>query len=237
MGTTEVKYRSLIVDDNAMARILLRQLLEQVPSVSVTGECDNAVDALAVLIKAETDILFLDIEMPGMSGIDLLKSLPVRPLTIFTSANKGYGSEAFELNVVDYLVKPLLLPRTMMAINRAAELLREKDVYLNEVQTEHIFIKENKIIRKLLIDDIYLFESKGDYVKIYVTDKYHVVHATLKLFEDRMPSAKFIRVHRSFIVALDKIEYIEENILYLNNNPVPLSESYRSQFLKKLNLL
>lgn len=220
-----------------MARILLRQLLEQVPSISVTGECDNAVDALAVLNKAETDILFLDIEMPGMSGIDLLKSLPVRPLTIFTSANKGYGSEAFELNVVDYLVKPLLLPRTMMAINRAAELLREKNVYLNEVQAEHIFIKENKVIRKLLIDDIYLFESKGDYVKIYVTDKYYVVHATLKLFEDRMPSAKFIRVHRSFIVALDKIEYIEENILYLNNNPVPLSESYRSQFLKKLNLL
>jgi DNA-binding LytR/AlgR family response regulator len=195
------------------------------------------VDALAVLNKAETDILFLDIEMPGMSGIDLLKLLPVRPLTILTSAHKGYGSEAFELNVVDYLVKPLLLPRTMMAINRAAELLRQKDVYLNEVQREHIFIKENKIIRKLLIDDIYLFESKGDYVKIYVTDKYHVVHATLKLFEDRMSSSRFMRVHRSFIIAIDKIDYIEENILYINNNPVPLSESYRSQFLKKLNLL
>jgi DNA-binding LytR/AlgR family response regulator len=220
-----------------MARILLRQLLEQIPAIVITGECDNAVDALAVLNKAETDILFLDIEMPGMSGIDLLKLLPVRPLTILTSAHKGYGSEAFELNVVDYLVKPLLLPRTMMAINRAAELLRQKDVYLNEVQREHIFIKENKIIRKLLIDDIYLFESKGDYVKIYVTDKYHVVHATLKLFEDRMSSSRFMRVHRSFIIAIDKIDYIEENILYINNNPVPLSESYRSQFLKKLNLL
>jgi DNA-binding LytR/AlgR family response regulator len=237
MSHTEGKYRSLIVDDNAMARILLRQILEQVPYISITGECDNAVDALSQLNRADTDILFLDIEMPGMSGIELLKSLPVRPLTILTSASKGYGSEAFELNVVDYLVKPLLLPRTMMAINKAVELLRRQDVYLNEIQTEHIFIKENKIIRKLLIDDIYLFESKGDYVKIYVADKYHVVHATLKLFEDRMPSAKFMRVHRSFIVAIDKIEYIEENILYINNNPVPLSESYRSPFLKKLNLL
>ncbi len=237
MNTIENKYRVLIVDDNTMARLLLRQLLEQVPSITISGECDNAVEAVSIINKAEIDILFLDIEMPGMSGIDLLKSLPVRPLTILSSANKGYGAEAYELNVVDYLVKPLLLPRTLMAINRAIELLKQKDVYLNEVEAEHIFIKENKIIRKLLIDDIYLLESKGDYVKIYVADKYHIVHATLKLFEDRLPSSKFMRVHRSYIISMDKIDYIEENILYLNNTPVPLSESYRSTFLKKLNLL
>lgn len=237
MNSNGTKYNALIVDDNSMARILLRQLLEQVPSIAVSGECDNAVEAITILNKADTDILFLDIEMPGMSGIELLQSLPVRPLTIFTSANKGYGAEAFELNVVDYLVKPLQLPRTMMAINRAIELLKQKDVYLNDVEAEHLFIKENKIIRKVLIDDIYLLESKGDYVKIYLTDKIHIVHATLKLLEDRLPTSKFMRVHRSFIVAMDKIDYIEENILYVNNTPVPLSESYRSQFLKKLNLL
>ncbi|MBL7746569.1 MAG: response regulator transcription factor [Chitinophagaceae bacterium] len=237
MRSNGLKYNVLIVDDNSMARILLMQLLEQIPTVTVLGECDNAVDAITILSKDETDILFLDIEMPGMSGIELLQSLKVRPVTIFMSANKGYGSEAFELNVVDYLVKPLLLPRTMMAINRATELLNQKEVYLNEVEAEYLFIKENKIIRKLLIDDIYLLESKGDYVKIYVADKYYVIHATLKLLEDRLSAAKFVRVHRSYIVAIDKIDYIEENILYLNNTPVPLSESYRSQFLKKLNLL
>ncbi len=237
MRSNGLKYNVLIVDDNSMARILLTQLLEQIPSVSVLSESDNAVDVITILSKGETDIMFLDIEMPGMSGIELLQSLKIRPLTIFMSANKGYGSEAFELNVVDYLVKPLLLPRTMMAINRATELLNQKEVYLNEVEAEYLFIKENKIIRKLLIDDIYLLESKGDYVKIYVADKYFVIHATLKLLEDRLSAAKFVRVHRSFIVAIDKIDYIEENILYLNNTPVPLSESYRSQFLKKLNLL
>lgn len=237
MRSNGLKYNVLIVDDNSMARILLTQLLEQIPSVSVLSESDNAVDAITILSKGETDIMFLDIEMPGMSGIELLQSLKIRPLTIFMSANKGYGSEAFELNVVDYLVKPLLLPRTMMAINRATELLNQKEVYLNEVEAEYLFIKENKIIRKLLIDDIYLLESKGDYVKIYVADKYFVIHATLKLLEDRLSAAKFVRVHRSFIVAIDRIDYIEENILYLNNTPVPLSESYRSQFLKKLNLL
>lgn len=237
MRSNGLKYNVLIVDDNSMARILLTQLLEQIPSVSVLSESDNAVDAITILSKGETDIMFLDIEMPGMSGIELLQSLKIRPLTIFMSANKGYGSEAFELNVVDYLVKPLLLPRTMMAINRATELLNQKEVYLNEVEAEYLFIKENKIIWKLLIDDIYLLESKGDYVKIYVADKYFVIHATLKLLEDRLSAAKFVRVHRSFIVAIDRIDYIEENILYLNNTPVPLSESYRSQFLKKLNLL
>lgn len=237
MSTTYGKYRSLIVDDNIMSRIFIKQLLEQVPSIIISGECDNAVDALDELHNEDIDILFLDIEMPGMSGLEMLRSLTVRPLTILTTANKGYGSEAYELNVVDYLVKPLQLPRTMMAINRATELLKQKDAYLNEVHSDHLFIKENKIIRKILIDDIYLLEARGDYVKIYVTEKYHVVHGTLKLFEDRLPSSRFMRVHRSYIVAIEKIDYIEENVLYLNNIPVPLSDSYRSPFLKKLNLL
>jgi DNA-binding LytR/AlgR family response regulator len=237
MNNQESTYKVLIVDDNAMARVLIRQLLEQVPSISIVGEFDNAVDALTKLNNGDVDILFLDIEMPGMSGIDLLKSLSVRPLTILTSANKGYGTEAYELNVVDYLVKPLLLPRTMMAINRATELLKQKEVYFNEIESDYIFIKENKIIRKILVDDIYLLESKGDYVKIYVLEKCYIVHATTKLLEERLSDFKFMRVHRSFIVALDKIDYIEDNILYLNNTPVPLSDSYRGAFLKKLNLL
>jgi DNA-binding LytR/AlgR family response regulator len=237
MSTTYGKYRSLIVDDNIMSRIFIKQLLEQVPSIIISGECDNAVDALDELHKDDTDILFLDIEMPGMSGLEMLRSLAVRPLTILTTANKGYGSEAYELNVVDYLVKPLQLPRTMMAINRATELLKQKDAYLKDVHPDYLFIKENRVIRKILIDDIYLLESRGDYVKIYVTEKYHVVHATLRLFEDRLPPSRFMRVHRSYIVAIEKIDYIEENVLYLNNIPVPLSDSYRSPFLKKLNLL
>jgi DNA-binding LytR/AlgR family response regulator len=237
MSSNDRKFKALIVDDNAMARVMLSQLLEQVPSIYVSGECENAVEAIDILGKDEIDILFLDIEMPGMTGIDLLKSLPLRPLTILTSANKGYGAEAYELNVVDYLVKPLHLSRTIMAINRATELLKQKDVFLNQVEADHIFIKENKIIRKVLIDDIYLLESKGDYVKIHLVEKYHIVHATLKLFEDRLPASKFMRVHRSYIVSLDKVDYIEDNILYLNNTPVPLSESYRSIFLKNLNML
>lgn len=231
------KYRSLIVDDNYISRLLVREILEQIPSVVITGEFDNAVDTLHELHKGETDILFLDVEMPGMSGIDLLRSLQVRPLTILTSVNKGYGSEAFELNVVDYLVKPLHLPRTILAVNRAIELLKKKGTQLKSAEDNHLFIKEYKTIRKIEMSDIYFVESKGDYVKIYMGEKYHVVHSTMRQFEEKLPQSNFIRVHRSFIVAIDKIDYIEENILYVNNIPVPLSGSYRSKFLQKLNML
>lgn len=230
-------YRVLIVDDNKIARMLLTGLLEQIPGIANVAECENAMEAALWLGKDKTDILFLDVEMPGMSGLELLKSLSEKPLTILTSGNKGYGAEAFELNVVDYLVKPLTLPRTVMAVNRVTELLRQKDVVVNEVEHEHIFIKENKLMRKLQMDDIYLLESKGDYVKIYLTEKYHIVHSTMKTFEDRLPASRFMRVHRSYIVALDKIDYIEENVLYINNIPVPVSESYKTAFLRKINLL
>jgi DNA-binding LytR/AlgR family response regulator len=230
-------YKALIVDDNKVARVLLTQLVEQIPSVTIAGECGSAAEAAKFLNEHEIDFMFLDIEMPGMSGLELLQSLTKRPLTILTSANKGYALEAFDLNVVDYLVKPVNLPRLMMGVNRVIELLKQQDVEFNNIEQEQVFIKENKVIRKLSVSDIYFLESKGDYVKIHLGDKYHIIHATLKTMEDRLPAAKFIRVHRSYIVAKEKIDYIEDNVLYLNGTPIPVSESYRAELFKTLNLL
>lgn len=230
-------YNSLIVDDNKVARVLLRELLEQFPLITIAGECSNAAEAISFISNNKVDILFLDIEMPGMSGLELLRSLDKRPLTILTSGNKGYALEAFDLNVVDYLVKPVSLSRLMMSVNRAVELLKQKDVELNTIEQDHVFIKENKLIRKLDLNDIYILESKGDYVKIQLADKYHIIHSTLKAMEDRLPASKFLRVHRSYIVAKDKIDYLEDNVLYLNNVPVPVSESYRAELFKQLNIL
>ncbi|HEX4877146.1 MAG TPA: LytTR family DNA-binding domain-containing protein [Chitinophagaceae bacterium] len=230
-------YNSLIVDDNKVARVLLRELLEQFPLITIAGECSNAAEAISFISNNKVDILFLDIEMPGMSGLELLRSLDKRPVTILTSGNKGYALEAFDLNVVDYLVKPVSLSRLMMSVNRAVELLKQKDVELNTIEQDHVFIKENKLIRKLDLNDIYILESKGDYVKIQLADKYHIIHSTLKAMEDRLPASKFLRVHRSYIVAKDKIDYLEDNVLYLNNVPVPVSESYRAELFKQLNIL
>ncbi len=234
---SRIPITALIVDDNPMARVMLRQLLGQIPYLEVVDECDTAAAALLHLNRTSIDILFLDIEMPGMSGIEMLQSLPVRPVTIFTTGSSSYGPEAFDLKAVDYLVKPLTLPRTMMAVNRAMEWLRQKEVYLNKVEDNHLFIKENKLIRKLQIDEIFMVESMGDYVKLYVAGKHFVVHSTMKILEDRLPSGRFLRVHRSFIVAKDKIEYVEDNVLYVGTNTVPVSESYRGAFLKRLNLI
>lgn len=229
----------LIVDDNKIARITLRQILDKVGTVTIVGECEDAVSAKSFLEKKQIDILFLDIEMPGMSGMELLKLLPQRPLTILVTAKKGYAVEAFELNVVDYLVKPFALSRILTSVDRAVELLRNREVKLdtqNKLQ-EYLFIKDNKVIRKLNFADILWIEAKGDYVKFHVSGKDHIVHGSLKAIEENFPTDLFIRVHRSYVIAIDKIDYIEDRVVYIDNQPIPISESYKDILLKKLNLL
>ncbi len=237
MSTGVKNYQCLVVDDNKVASLLLIQLLSQIPDLTIAGTCESAAEASSFLSHTKVDLLFLDIEMPGMSGIELLRSLPEKPLTILTSANKGYALEAFELNVVDYVVKPVMLPRLLTAVRRAIELIQQEDVVLNNVEQDYIFIKDGKTIRKILFDDIYFMEAKGDYVKIHFADKYYVIHATLKVLEEKLSPKKFIRVHRSYIVAIDKIDYIEDNVLFLNSLPVPLSEFYKARVLGHLNFL
>ena len=230
-------YNCLVVDDNKISTLLLVKLLEQVPDMIIAGTCASAMEASTFLSQNKIDLLFLDIEMPGMNGIELLQSLQERPLTIFTSANKGYAIEAFELNVVDYIVKPVLLPRLVKTIRRATELLREEDVTINEIANDYIFIKDGKTIRKILFKDIYYIEAKGDYVKIHFADKNYVIHTSLKILEEKLSAKDFIRVHRSYIVAVEKIDYIEDNVLYLNTISVPLSEFYKNSVLSQLNFL
>jgi len=234
---SNLTYRCLVVDDNKIASLLLQQLLEQIPDMKIVGICDNAIDAGIFLTNNKIDLLFLDIEMPGMTGIELLKSLSERPLTILTSANTGYAIEAFELNVVDYIVKPVQLPRLLTAVRRAMELIQQENVFINNIEQDYIFIKDGKAIRKILFSDIYFIEAKGDYVKLHFHDKYYVIHATLKILEEKLSPKKFIRIHRSFIVAVEKIDYIEDNVVFLNTIPVPLSEFYKSRLLNQLNFL
>jgi len=228
----------LIVDDNKVARLLLRQLLEKEGSVTVIGECDDGVSANRFLQNKTTDILFLDIEMPGMSGLELLRMLPERPLTILTTAKQGYAVEAFELNVVDYLVKPFSLSRVMLAIERARELLNHKNTQLSKgASNETLFIKDNKSIKKVAINEILFMEAKGDYMRINVPNKSYVIHSSLKTVEDKFPPGKFARVHRSFVIAIDKIDYIEDRVVYIHNQAIPISDTYRDSLLQNLNLL
>ncbi|HTM94063.1 MAG TPA: LytTR family DNA-binding domain-containing protein [Flavisolibacter sp.] len=230
--------KCIIVDDNKMARMALKQLLSQVQGLDLVAECNDAAEALDVLNSNQVDLLLLDIEMPEMTGFDLVKKLGnSKPLIVFTTAKKDYAVEAFELNVVDYLVKPIALPRFKQAVDKAQEAL---DSNKQEVKVEDqgfVFVKDNGILKRIAIDDIIFLEAMGDYVKVHTLQKFHVVHATLKSIEEKLPSSKFIRVHRSYIVAINKIDYIQEGTISIGKTTIPVADTHKSNLNKRLNLL
>ncbi|OLY91473.1 two component transcriptional regulator, LytTR family [Cnuella takakiae] len=231
--------KCLIIDDNKMARMAMRQLVSQVQSLELVAECSDAIEAYNQLTREPIDLLLLDIEMPDMTGIELTKKLGPnnRPLIIFTTAKTDYAVEAFELNVVDYLVKPVTLARFLQALERAKEATESKRQDVKIEAQEFVFVKDNGVLKKLNVDDILFLEAMGDYVKVHTGQKFHVLHSTLKAIEEKLPAAKFLRVHRSYIVALNKIDYIQDGSIYIGKASVPLAETYKVMLNKRLNML
>lgn len=216
----------------------LKQLVTQVPLLEPVAECNDAQEALNVLETTGVDLLLLDIEMPEMTGLDLIKKMgKQRPLIIFTTAKKDYAVEAFELNVVDYLVKPITLPRLKQAVEKAAETLESNKEEVKVEEQGFVFVKDNGILKRISIDDILFLEAMGDYVKVHTAQKFHVVHATLKSIEEKLPASKFIRVHRSYIVAINKIDYIQEGTISIGKTSIPVADTHKSNLNKRLNLL
>ena len=230
--------KCIIVDDNTMARMALKQLVNQVPSLELVAECSDATEALDAINSQQIDVLLLDIEMPGMTGIDLIKKLGnTKPLIIFTTGKKDYAAEAFELNVVDYLVKPIVLQRFKQAIEKAQEVLDSNKQEVKVEEQGFVFVKDNGILKRISIDDILFLEAMGDYVKVHTPQKFHVVHATLKSIEEKLPASKFLRVHRSYIVAINKIDYIQEGTISIGKTTIPVADTHKSNLNKRLNLL
>src|ERR1043165_4630908 len=217
----------LIVDDNKIARTTLKQLVSQVGDLLLVGECNDAIEAYNFLQEKSVDLLFLDIEMPGMTGIELTKNLDNKRLVIiFTTSKKDYAVEAFELNVADYIVKPVTTARFIKAVEKAREILESNTEEVEMNGEEFIFIRDSNIIRRLKIEEILYAEAIGDYVKLYTTQKFFAVHTTLKEVEERLPVSKFIRVHRSYIIAVNKIDTIQDRALIINGKPVPVADGY-----------
>lgn len=230
--------KCIIVDDNKMARMALKQLATQVPNLELAAECSDASETLSTLHSSQVDVLLLDIEMPGMTGIDLIKKLGNnKPLIIFTTAKTDYAVEAFELNVVDYLMKPIALARLKQAIEKAQETLDSNKQEVKVEEQGFVFVKDNGILKRISIDDIIFLEAMGDYVKVHTAQKFHVVHATLKSIEEKLPSSKFLRVHRSYIVAINKIDYIQEGTISIGKTTIPVADTHKSNLNKRLNLL
>lgn len=216
----------------------LKQLVSQIQSLELVAECTNAIEAYNQISTTPIDLLFLDIEMPDMSGIDLIKKLGTKkPLIVFTTAKKDYAVEAFELNVVDYLIKPVSQARLLQSVDKAQEALDSNKEEVKIEEQGFVFVKDNGMLKRISIDDILFLEAMGDYVKVHTPQKFHVVHATLKSIEEKLPTSKFLRVHRSYIVAINKIDFIQEGTITIGKVTIPVADTHKANLNKRLNLL
>lgn len=230
--------KCILVDDNKMARMALKQLVSQLPQLELVAECEDAEEALDAVNTHPVDLLLLDIEMPGMTGIDFTRKLGInKPLIIFTTAKTDYAVEAFELSVVDYLVKPISFGRFRQAVEKAEEALESNKEEVKVEEQGFVFVKDNGVLKRISIDDIQFLEAMGDYVKVHTPQKFHVVHATLKSIEEKLPASKFIRVHRSYIVAINKIDFIQEGTITIGKTSIPVADTHKANLNKRLNLL
>lgn len=228
----------LLVDDNKIARATLRQLAGRIHDITVVGESDNAMDAYNQLQTTPVDVILLDIEMPGMTGLELTRNLGnSRPLIIFTTSKKDYAAEAFDLNVADFIVKPVTPARFIQAIEKAKEILQSRQEEVNVKDDEFIFIRDSNVVKRLKLADVLFAEAMGDYVKLHTPNRFFAIHSTLKAVEERLPASQFFRVHRSFIVAVNKIDTIQGGVLFINNKQIPVADAYRGALNKRMNIL
>jgi len=230
--------KCLIVDDNTMARTVLRNMVKQIRELEICGEYAAAIDAFNHLQKESVDLLLLDVEMPGMSGLELIESLTNPPLVILITAKTDYAVQGFQLQVVDYLVKPITLPRLLQAVNRAEEWKLSDSKSIQSAESKNYFFARinNQLIR-IDWDDILFLQAMGDYVVIVTPGKKMPVHSTLKALEKKIPENRFTRVHRSYIVQVSKIVNLEENSIQINEHLIPVSERYKSELMEKMNVL
>ena len=228
----------IVVDDNKMDRTALKLLISQVDFLHLKKECTSPVDAFNYLETEDVDLVFLDVEMPQITGIEFIRNIKKRPIIILVTSKKDYAVEAFELNVADYIVKPATLARFMVAVDRAKEIYdsRDKKIETDEQHKDYIFVRSNSVLAKINLNDIMYIQALGDYVNIYTSAKRNMVHCTLKSIEEKLPPGKFFRLHRSYLVAIDHIDKIEENAAYIGQTAIPIGEQYRKDLLKKLNL-
>jgi len=231
----------IAVDDEPLALNLIEDFVKKVPFLSFTKSCKNAFEAIEIIQEEKIDLVFLDINMPDISGVELIKNIENKPLVIFTTAYSEYAVEGFELNAVDYLVKPFLFERFFKAVNKAYELYNLKNkkqpvqiADTNSIVQDYIFVKADYSSVKIYLKDILYLEGLKDYVKIHTIEKKILTLITMKKIEEKLPSSNFVRVHRSYIIALDKIESIQRNRIIIHEKWIPVGNSYKTEFYKRI---
>lgn len=228
-----------MVDDETLARELLIAHIAQMPHLAIVATCANAIEAKLALEKHQPDILFLDIQMPHLTGIDLLRMLKKSPATILTTAYSEYALEGYELDVIDYLLKPIEFERFFKAVSKAIEWLdRGYDLTTHSIttpaepQNNYFFVKSDYKMVKVVFNEILFIEALQKYVRIHTTTTRIITLMSMSQLEETLPAGQFVRIHRSYIVNLDKIDSIEGNIVHIAKHELPISKGQRDAFLE-----
>ena len=220
----------IIIEDEPLAMLRMKKYVEKLPFLQLSGTFDNALEAIGFLQTEKIDLVFLDIQMDELSGIQFLESLSERPQVILTTAFDQYAIKAFELQVTDYLLKPFSFERFLQAVVRAQEKLQAN--HSNILSQPFLFIKTGHRLQKVLFEEIVFIEGMRDYRKIHCVNNKIMTLETFGELEEKLPRNQFCRVHKSFMVAIDKIESIEQNNITIQKEIIPVSDTYRDSFYK-----
>lgn len=232
----------IIIDDEATARAIVKQLCTKVAELDVIEEFDNAISAIKFLNQNSIDVIFLDVHMPGFSGVDFVQTLKDPPKVVMTTSDTDFAIAAYEYEcIVDYLVKPITLERFQKCLlkikNSSAKRPQIPTANQENAQEEDLYINIDRRLIKLKLNDILVIEAKGDYIEIKTEKEEHRVHTTLKKIKEKLPEKLFLQIHRSYIINFTKIIDIEDNSVLIAKNVVPISRSNRPELMRRLNLL
>ena len=228
--------KCLVVDDDELSRGILENLISDTSSLELVASCDDPIKAFNILKESKIDLLFLDIKMPKMDGISMLKALSPLPQVILVTSHDEYAVESYEYDVTDFVKKPISTARFLKAIERANKRFNT-DASLFTTKGETIFIKSDSKLVQINTHKIFWIEALGNYMRVITEDGKYTILSTMKDVANKLPSDEFVRVHRSFIVRLDKIESIEDNYIVINNNQINIGKAYKEGLSGKLNLL
>jgi DNA-binding LytR/AlgR family response regulator len=236
-----MKIKCLLVDDEPPAVDLIASYIERVDDLEIVGRCNNAIEAFGLLQKTKVDLLLLDIQMPKMTGLDLIRSLHDRPRIIVMTAYREFAADGFDLDVLDYLVKPVSFERFLKAIAKYNQysLLRQTETTeqtADAFDKAYMYFKVNKQVKKIFLKDIVYIESIKDYVKIITTDKPIITYQRLSYMEEKLPENKFLRIHKSYIIAIDRITSYNNDLIQIGSYELPLGRSYKQSFLKTVSV-
>jgi len=221
----------IIIDDEPLAHEIIEEFCSMLPHVQLEKNCYNAMEAMQFLNENRVDFMFLDINMPKLRGLDFLKTLTKPPKTIITTAYKEHALEGFELNVIDYILKPFSFDRLVKAVNKVSDTQSTKTIIKeisDETTSTRFFVKGDKKHHQIDLNELLFIEAYGNYTKLFLNDEMLVSHEKISHYEDLLSASKFLRVHKSFIVAIDKIKFIEGNRILIHAHKIPIGQTYKS---------